>query len=361
MVAEVEAQIEKALASMAVDIDDSDEYDSRPASRLSSNSGGLLSRPNSRTSRSRRTSDAAMRKQLRSFGTDSTLVDSYDPLREEAQVKHELAKEDVIEEEDEGSSSPMKKRFSASGGERQQDGMTAVDEGISERSDRIAQKVLQIQQKLENALAADRDRQWRAPSSPESESEGTEGRRVISRPRSRKPSGVANRGAKGARKRGDTVTSTKTTISRPDSIDTARGQISPKVEGARTPTRADISDKKADAEPPVPNAPVSQVIDHPDTPLPPTPALTPALTGTTDDSDTDFQSAHSTTPSPRESIRGNFDTFHAEDKLIPGSFESGVGRERPRVSSVLTAVAQSSPTFSDDTVVSNRDNTIIRR
>ena len=139
----------------------------------------------------------------------------------------------------------------------------------------------------------------------------------------------------------------------------------PKVEGARTPTRADNSDKKADAEPPIPTAsndtPVSQATDHPDTPLPPTPALTPALTGTTDDSDTDFQSAHSTTPSPRESIRGNFDTFNAEDKLIPGSFESGIGRERLRVSSVLTTVAQSSPTFSDSTVVSNHDNTITRR
>ena len=153
MVAEVEAQIEKALASMAVDIDDSDEYDdSRPPSRLSSHSGGRLSRPNSRTSRSRRTSDAAMRKQLRSFGTESTLVDSYDTLREEAQVKLELAKEDIIEEEDEGSSSPKKKRFSASGGEGQQDGMAAVDEGISERSDRIAQKVLQIQQKVRSPL-----------------------------------------------------------------------------------------------------------------------------------------------------------------------------------------------------------------
>ena len=148
MVAEVEAQIEKALASMAVDIDDSDEDYSRPGSRVSS-PPIRLSRPSSRTSRSRRTSDASTRKQLRSFGTESTLVESYDQLREEAQVKHELAKEEVIEEEDEAPPSPTKKkRFSASGGEVQQDGMTAVDEGISERSDRIAQKVLQIQQKV---------------------------------------------------------------------------------------------------------------------------------------------------------------------------------------------------------------------
>ncbi|KAI0296199.1 hypothetical protein BC826DRAFT_908484 [Russula brevipes] len=156
MVAEVEAQIEKALASMAVDIDDeSDEYDSRPASRVSSRSGSRLSRPSSRTSRSRRTSDAAMRvKQLRSFGTESTLVEPYETMREEAQAKLDLAKEDVIEEEDEATpSSPSRKRFSASGGgEGQQDGMTAVDEGISERSDRIAQKVLQIQQKVKSLI-----------------------------------------------------------------------------------------------------------------------------------------------------------------------------------------------------------------
>lgn len=137
---------------MAVDIDDSDEYESRPGSRLSSRSGSRLSRPSSRTSRSRRTSDAGTRKQLRSFATESTLVDSYDPAREDAQAKLDLSKEDVIEEEedDEAPQSPKVKRFSASGGEGQQDGMTAVDEGISERSDRIAQKVLQIQQKVES-------------------------------------------------------------------------------------------------------------------------------------------------------------------------------------------------------------------
>jgi hypothetical protein len=153
MVAEVEAQIEKALASMAVDIEDSDEDDdSRPGSRMSSSSIGRLSRPNSRTSRSRRTSDAGARKQLRSFGTESTLVETYETMREEAQGKLELAKEEVIEEEDEAPQSPTKtNRFSASG-DGHQDGMTAVDEGISERSDRIAAKVLQIQQKVESFI-----------------------------------------------------------------------------------------------------------------------------------------------------------------------------------------------------------------
>ena len=104
--------------------------------------------------------------------------------------------------------------------------------------------------------------------------------------------------------------------------------------------------------------------ERPRTTTPVTPALTPALTGTTDDSDTDFQSAYSATPSPRESLRGNFDydrvggsdTLHAVEKHIPGSFETpkpGIVRER--VSSIMTAIPQSSPTFSDDTVVSGRD------
>ena len=153
MVAEVEAQIEKALASMAVDIDDSDEDDSRPASRSSSRPGSRISRPNSRASRSRRGSDAGSRmKQLRSFGTESTLSESYDHVNEEAQAKLDLTKDAVIEEEDENSLSPTKKRFSATAVEGQQDGMTAVDEGISERSDRIAQKVLQIQQKVRTSM-----------------------------------------------------------------------------------------------------------------------------------------------------------------------------------------------------------------
>jgi nicotinamide N-methyltransferase len=154
MVAEVEAQIEKALASMAVDVDDSDEDDSRPASRSSSRPPSRISRPSSRASRSRRASDAGSRmKQLRSFNTESTLVEPSDHVKEEeAQAKLDLTKGAVIEEEDEVPLSPTKKRFSATGVEGQQDGMTAVDEGISERSDRIAQKVLQIQQKVRSSL-----------------------------------------------------------------------------------------------------------------------------------------------------------------------------------------------------------------
>jgi len=131
MVTEVEAQIEKALVSMAVDIDDSDKYDSWPGSHLSSQSGGCLSRPSSQTSHSRHTSDASMQKQLCSFSTESMLVDAYDPVREDAQARFDLLKEDVIEEEedDEAPQSPKMKHFLASGGKGQQDRMSAVDKG----------------------------------------------------------------------------------------------------------------------------------------------------------------------------------------------------------------------------------------
>jgi EEF1A N-terminal glycine/lysine methyltransferase len=103
--------------------------------------------------------------------------------------------------------------------------------------------------------------------------------------------------------------------------------------------------------------------------MPVTPALTPALTGTTDDSDTDFQSAYSTSPSPRESFRGNFDdrtavgdtTHHAQEKLFPGSFEMGIVRERVSSTATAIAVAQLSPTFSDDTVVSGQERISNRR
>jgi EEF1A N-terminal glycine/lysine methyltransferase len=212
----------------------------------------------------------------------------------------------------------------------------------------------------------------------------------MSRPRSRKASGVVSRNVKAFRKRGDTVTSNKTTLSRSggDSTDTARGEKPSKSE-PRTPTRVveNIDEKRhhahTDLPPPRPppttttiitgsssssknnndDASVAECSSRPRTMTPVTPALTPALTGTTDDSDTDFQSAYSETPSPRESLRGHLDdstggrdTFLAVEKQLPGSFEtkpSSIVRER--VSSIMTAVPESSPTFSDDTVVSNRE------
>jgi len=224
---------------------------------------------------------------------------------------------------------------------------------------------------------------------------------TVSRPRSRKASGVASRVPKGSRKRGDTVTSNRTARTRRDSVDTAHSSSSAKrPEEARTPTRAENNPSSAVKK-------VPSDVNNPSSPLPPkttsttavatianknddddtsisetatstttdqptTPALTPALTGTTDDSDTDFQSAYSKTPSPRESLRGNFEgsleggdgflgaAATVEKTRIPGSFE-GADIVRKRVSSVATTVAQPSPTFSDDTVVSRLEGAPVSR
>ncbi|KAH7911212.1 AEX-3 domain-containing protein, partial [Hygrophoropsis aurantiaca] len=141
MVAEVEAQIERALASMAVDVDVESDYgaeSSRPGSRLSAANGGTRSVSDPVHGSSR----------LRSFGTESTLAESYE-RGDETLVHSNKVDETIKEEEETAPASPTrKKRFSATQAELLQDGMMAVDEGISERSDRIAQKVLQIQQKV---------------------------------------------------------------------------------------------------------------------------------------------------------------------------------------------------------------------
>lgn len=211
---------------------------------------------------------------------------------------------------------------------------------------------------MENALAADREKQWNTHTGRESESEGTVGRTPVTQPRSRKASGVALRAPQGPRKRGDTVTSSRTA----DSVDTARGEDSPMPAEAKTPTREESFDQQglghaatAESIDDEASANAVAVAHRSHTP----PPVTPALTGTTDESeDTDFQSAYSTSPSPRESIRGNFDdntvvgdVFHAPEK-VPGTFETGI--VRGRVSSIV-ALSQASPTFSDDTVVSSQE------
>ncbi|EGO04806.1 hypothetical protein SERLA73DRAFT_100669 [Serpula lacrymans var. lacrymans S7.3] len=132
MVAEVEAQIERALASMAVDSDESDyNTESRPGSRLSS------------------LSDVDCRRH-RSVGTESAFVNVPEVKEEINSFKSQKgnrSNEEMVER-----TLPETKRFSATQSELVQDGMMAVDQGISEQSDRIAQKVKQIQQKLESAL-----------------------------------------------------------------------------------------------------------------------------------------------------------------------------------------------------------------
>ena len=146
MIAEVEAQIEKALASMAIEVDESDYVSSRPNSRLSSTS---------RPSKSRRPSDATPKtRPLRSIGTDSTLAESYGNNDVEA-VNGDTSHGDPQTQDEGSEGKPNKKRFSASQVDVFQDSMNAVDEGISLKSDNIAQKVLEIEQKV-SAHRADR-------------------------------------------------------------------------------------------------------------------------------------------------------------------------------------------------------------
>lgn len=146
MVAEVEAQIERALASMAVGMEDSDYGNSRPHSRLSNVSGSSTS--------SRRPSDSSKSRYLRSFATESTLAESYEEIDDtpdaDQTVTGSISRETgtIVEDDEEETTALKTKRFSASDMETAHDGMTAVDEGISQKSEKIAQKVLEIQQKV---------------------------------------------------------------------------------------------------------------------------------------------------------------------------------------------------------------------
>lgn len=130
MIAEVEAQIEKALASMVVDLDDSD-YDSRPSSPPSSI--GHHSRPLSRVSGTFHT------RPLHSSSTESTLADAIEESKFGSPMR--VNKDDSM-------TFPRQAESSFSRGDQPPDAMTAVDEGIHHNSDRISQKVFQIQQKV---------------------------------------------------------------------------------------------------------------------------------------------------------------------------------------------------------------------
>jgi EEF1A N-terminal glycine/lysine methyltransferase len=143
MIEEVEAQIERALVSMAVGMDDmasefSDDGSqySRPASKAGSRRPSVSGRSSSRS------------RHMRSFATETTLAES--SSKDELHSKVDTVIEENEDEERERPLSPQKKkRFSAGNiGEAGQDGIAAVDEGIHERTDRIAEKMLQIQQKV---------------------------------------------------------------------------------------------------------------------------------------------------------------------------------------------------------------------
>lgn len=155
MIAEVEAQIERALVSIAFsDVGSEDGSSSRRESVSSSRPSSLAGSEHSQP--------------LRSFGTATTLADDgladSHPLGDESNLTigpmatvKEVDDEDLLEPEPElekEKALPEKvlHRFSATRHESHLDGLNAVDLGISERSDAVAQKMIQIQHKVRTCV-----------------------------------------------------------------------------------------------------------------------------------------------------------------------------------------------------------------
>lgn len=173
MVAEVEAQIERALASMAFSDGENFSDYSRPGSAMSGASGegsglhghsgigvghasihGLrhvesgpgLRHASGNSFGSGSLSDGASSRQLRSMATATTLAD--DASDEVTRVGVDLSVTAKEGEEDPTLVTPIgARRFSVTKHEGA-DGFGAVDQGITERSDVVAMKVQQIQQKV---------------------------------------------------------------------------------------------------------------------------------------------------------------------------------------------------------------------
>lgn len=158
MVEEVEAQIERALASMTL----SDHYESDYSQGSNLSRRSTMSQPNQRFGGSRSgggsrpgTSSGAARP-LRSFATASTL--SGDPEQDETMVLEEEAEQQQLQQQRAGGPSRKhsistnfsgrKRRFSNSGTDPNVDSLDAVDVGISQRIDTVAEKMMAIQHKV---------------------------------------------------------------------------------------------------------------------------------------------------------------------------------------------------------------------
>ncbi|KAG8911298.1 hypothetical protein FRC01_005792, partial [Tulasnella sp. 417] len=189
MVADVEAQIERALASMTLsDHYESDSQSSNFSMRSTGRIGAMRSRPGSANSHRHRG--------LRSFATSSTLA--VNAMADEDMERIGEGQDDtmVIEEEEgsgEGATArkassadlkQKKRRFSASSQEPHLDGLNAVDVGISQRIDTVAEKMMAIQAKLENAFEHSRKTRSRA-ATPRSQIDSGDEDYVGSRPSSR--------------------------------------------------------------------------------------------------------------------------------------------------------------------------------
>ncbi len=243
---------------------------------------------------------------------------------------------ETIVEDDEEEPVARRKRFSASEMDAPQDSMNAVDEGITQKSDKIAQKVLEIQQKvsvpstllsklakrilqLESAMASERrtpkyHRTHSAQGSGEEDlSEVSSTRSRPSRSRRSQPKHAAKPASR-PRTRSSTMSSTQTSIptvksaesDHLSSVSKSRKVLSAESD-AQTPTRASFLDVSGDdtSTPEAVATPVVEELTLAKTAVPASKGSAPV--GLTDDSDTDFQSAYSA--SPRQSY-GSFDGKH---------------------------------------------------
>jgi EEF1A N-terminal glycine/lysine methyltransferase len=148
LVAEVELQIERALHSMTLSMEMSDSEED--GSQVDENaSASASSRPQSKLGRHSRASSNAVGSSPRTQSIDSATLAGTTEAGES--VRHSLDA-DAIKEEDENESteSPTAPNNidATAPVDRTMDTMVAVDEGIHSNSDRIAQSVLQIQQKV---------------------------------------------------------------------------------------------------------------------------------------------------------------------------------------------------------------------
>ena len=355
LVEEVEAQIERALASMsmAVEMGDSDA-ESQPESQQSASS-----RPASRNETgSRRSSNASRSIPPRPFSTDSTLAETAETDEE---TRHSLDSTAFGEGDVEASPTMVHSGHSirSSTVDRSSD-MGAVDESIHQNTDKIAQKVLQIQQKvcysyqifvdvlfidrlfrqLENAMA---ERRFNRPSlDSENESKGS---RPISPATLRHAIGS---GTLGRRSRSGTMSSTQTSTR---TGKTAQNSPTTKRDRSMTPKAQNSPHLKTNF---IPSEPVPDIRSVSPATLSPAAAasqLPSSLPTTTEDSDTDFQSAYST--SPRESYydSGPGADSDSNEKVSPiapqdASVTFGlssipnVNGVRERASSASTAIAK---------------------
>jgi hypothetical protein len=239
---------------------------------------------------------------------------------------------------------------------------------------------------LENALASDRrGAKWKQPTvSPDSDAELSE--TVPIRPRPPRGTKLVNKPPARKRARSGTASSTQST----PATQTDEGTVSPPAHPQRTVSSDTGNDTpthtrslsvtneeqgtleaqnhvcKISSEASLSAARPTSFTQM----TPTTPSLTPGISVTTDDSDTDFQSAYST--SPRASY-GSFESGDVRPPYTAGDddddgptiseksdrhgLHSDLKARRERVESSATAIilhdrAHPSPTFSEDTVIS---------